>query len=383
MIYRAALFGLAACFVNSASFAMASDAKTRGIMDAVYAPMAEVFPLSLSDDDFTAKTNRNKILTALDQLAENASRLQSHAKGKDKAFDFVAKSLASDAKDVARWYRRGWYNEARFTLHNMTENCISCHSRIKGDKDFPGSEGFVKDTQLAKLPPLERANLLVVTRQFEKAMSLYESVFRDPKSDASLLVSLDAFTDYLKVAIRVKGNLKRPKKLMDELAARKSTPVHVKLLLSNWSQTLTKFDQKNWQRANTLSAGEGTIKMGRAVMEFPRDREGLIHFVVASGILSNYLDTNPRAERDLGKAYYLLGVTESLLERSFWLSQQEFYLATAIRTAPGQPFATKAYALLEEQTIIGYTGSGGTMIPADVQELLDELKNLIEQSKGA
>ena len=48
------------------------------------------------------------------------------------------------------------------------------------------------------------------------------------------------------------------------------------------------------------------------------------------------------------EACYLLGVIESRIGRSFWLSQTEFYLEQAILLAPDRAFANDAYELLEE-----------------------------------
>ena len=45
--------------------------------------------------------------------------------------------------------------------------------------------------------------------------------------------------------------------------------------------------------------------------------------------------------------------------------------------APRSPHAEKAYALLEEYTVLGYSGSGGIHVPPDVQARLDELYALV------
>ncbi len=57
--------------------------------------------------------------------------------------------------------------------------------------------------------------------------------------------------------------------------------------------------------------------------------------------------------------------------------QAEFYLESAIRTAPGGPFARTAYALLEQEILADYSGSAGDHLPAEVQGRLTGLANLI------
>ena len=71
---------------------------------------------------------------------------------------------------------------------------------------------------------------------------------------------------------------------------------------------------------------------------------------------------------DHAEAYYLLGVAESYISRSHWISETEFFLETAIRTNPQSKTARKAYVVLEEYIVLGYSGSSGTHTPADVQK---------------
>src|SRR5690606_748058 len=115
-----------------------------------------------------------------------------------------------------------------------------------------------------------------------------------------------------------------------------------------------------------VAAARKTISEARNLMEFPRDQDGLIHYLTAEAILSRYVHGAREKTADLGEAYYLLGVVSEMTEHSIWINRSEFYLESAIRLAPSEPFALKAYALLEENVLFGYTGSSGTHIPEDV-----------------
>jgi hypothetical protein len=81
---------------------------------------------------------------------------------------------------------------------------------------------------------------------------------------------------------------------------------------------------------------------------------------------------------ELAEAYYLLGLAESHLARDTWASETPSYLEAAIRLAPQGRYAARAYALLEEEIVLGYTGSGGTRIPDDVEARLRELRDLTQ-----
>ena len=112
------------------------------------------------------------------------------------------------------------------------------------------------------------------------------------------------------------------------------------------------------------------------------DRSGLVGLIAASGILHRFVAKYPEPEPRVAEAYYLLGVIESRVGRSFWASQTEQFLEASIRTDPSGPFAADAFALLDELVTSGFTGSSGVHIPRDVSEHMDELQQLMLKREG-
>lgn len=357
--------------------------ETRSIMNTLFEPMAYLLPLSLDTEAFSAKANRPEIAKRLKQLRDNVGVLEKHAGAHGRGFEYVAKSLERDTKNLYRWYTKGHFEEARFTLHNMTENCIACHSSLPETQKFPRSEAFFGKVDISKLPALERAHLQVMTRQFDEALKTYETVFLSKEIHPLNLVMLGSFTDYLKICIHVKNDLARPEAMLEKIAARTDTPLHVKEQLAKWIVVLKEFDASGVMKSKDLASARKVLEGGRAMMEFPRDRDGLIHHVVSSALLSRYVESHPDRGPDVAEAYYLLGVADSLLEHSLWIQRVDFYLESAIRLAPDADFAPKAYALLEEDLITGYSGSAGTNLPDEAKQLLTELRRLIEQARAA
>ena len=105
-------------------------------------------------------------------------------------------------------------------------------------------------------------------------------------------------------------------------------------------------------------------------------------FIAASGALHRYVAAQTQADRDLGEAYYLLGVIESHIGRTFWASQTESFLEAAIRVGPGEPYAEQAFELLEEFVVAGYPGSGGEHVPPDVRKRRADLRELIDEAQA-
>lgn len=353
---------------------------TQSIMDSIFADISEVLPLSFNRQKFADPARRSKIEEHLTRLAANATRLQQHGASQDRAFEFVALSLARDAKTALRRYKAGHLDDARFTLHNMTDNCIACHSSLPEGRKFPNATRFFANINANELPPLERAQLLIVSRQFDQALDSMEQQFMAKDMDPALVPILGSFTDYIKLSITVKSDFERPKKVINYLLSRPTTPVHVRRQLQRWLTSLNDIPKTKPFDNPTLKTAKELIEQGRKMMDFARDRDGLIYYVTADAVLQRFVRAQPDGGPAVAEAYYLLGSTSSMLEHSFWITRSDFYYETAIRLAPGAPFAPKALAQLEESLILGYTGSSGTHVPDDVELLLAELRSLIEKA---
>ena len=126
-----------------------------------------------------------------------------------------------------------------------------------------------------------------------------------------------------------------------------------------------------------VARAKAVLTEAQAVRRFPADRAGLVHDLVASGLLHRAVTAAGKPTPDSAEAYYLLGVTELRIGSSYWLTEPEAYLEAAIRAAPGSAPARRAYVVLEESTLLGYTGSGGEgELPPEVASWLGELRRL-------
>jgi len=382
------IFGITTCFLLAAQLSDAApapkakqDVPTQSIMQQIIGPLSRVLPLSFDDQSFEASKNRAAISKDLKQLMEGAAHLEDHARRKDKAFDYIAKSLRNDARHAYRRYERGDFEEAKFAVHNMTENCIACHESLPETHKVPPATGFFSALKIDSLHPLEKAHFYVVSRQFDDAMKTYEDYFTSGTVPLNSIGLLGSFTDYLKIATNAKGDLERPKKLVEKILARPDLPGHVKNQMTNWLQAIEQLESEKALTKSDIATAQKVLTQGREIMEFPRDRNGTVHYVTAAAILNRYIHDHPESTPEVAEAYYLLGTTESLLSHSYWISREEFDFETAIRLAPAAPFAEKAYTLLEESYTVGFSGSSGTHIPPDIKSLLAELRKLIDNAK--
>ena len=354
------------------------QAETRSIMAQIFSSLTTVLPLSMDSKEFSDPKNRDKILGELRKMKDGTSSLVEHTKKFDGSYGFIAKSMSRDIKDIYTWYDKGATSESRYLLHQVSENCVSCHMKLPDPGHAPHMDNFFKDVAVSKLSAPEKARLQVALRQFDDAMTTWEDMFKTwPKP--SELFAMDALPEYLKVAIRVKEDPKRALNTLEELSKRSDLPKFMAREVTAWKTSLKKLAPDVAKKGNELKRAESIVQNARRTMEYPMDRTGLVDYIVASGLLNRFMMEKSVKAVQMAEAYYLLGITESLIGRSTWLTQTDYYFEAAVRAAPKSKFAVKAFDALEQQLLMEYSGSGGTHLPEDVQSNLEELRGLVRR----
>jgi tetratricopeptide (TPR) repeat protein len=348
----------------------------RATMRQIFESVRTLLPLSVSDSAYADARNRDRIHPALQSLATHADVLASHGRRKDASFGYLGRHLATDARSILDSYEFGDVEQSQFLLRQLTEYCVTCHSRLPSPNDSPLAEQFVDQSALTALSLEERATLLIATRRFDEALSTLERLFASTSVHSASLLS--PLTDYLIVSIRVKRDLERPIRTLETFSKRPDLWRNLRLDVTRWIADLRALAERDLSRAD-LDSAKRLIEESKGMIHFPGDRAALVHYVVASSILHRYAEAHAgETSRELAEAYYYLGLVESRIGRDYWISQSGMFLESSIRLAPGAPFAEKAYALLEEEIILGYSGSGGVHIPPDLEQGLDELQRLID-----
>jgi len=370
---------LGIALVSLAAPARAADAEqeaTRATMRKIFESIRVLLPLSASEDKFAAPENRATIEQALTALADNASTLAAHARATDPARLYLGGSLEHDAREALDRYRAAHYEGAAFQIQQATENCVACHTKLRSPGDSPAAKHFVDSSSLANLPLAERARLEVATRQFDEAVVSYEKLLASPKVPPSEL--LTPLIQYLTLEVRVKGDFERPAKTLARFAKRPDLWRHLRVDVEEWMRALRELAPLG-SGTPDLATARDLIERARGIAKVPADYGPLVHYLVASSVLQRFLaGPTPPSDRDAAEAYYLLGLAETHIGDTYWVSQADIYLESSIRLAPKEPFAEDAYLVLEEETVASYTGSQGEQLPASVAKHLETLRALVD-----
>lgn len=348
----------------------------RPTMKAIFQALTTVLPLSLAEETFQDATNRQPIRDALSALSSQAENLPQHGQPAPAGFGFLRRSLSRDAQRTLALFESGDFEASRFALHQLTDNCFLCHSRLPSTRPFPLGQRFLERMPMSELDTHARVRLAVASRQFDTALTTCETLFRSAEIPAAQIDLMALFEDYLRIAIRVQSDFPRAISTLERFQLRPDVPQYLTHHLTAWIEALNHL-QADTGHQDALARARALIVQGQRRNRFLADRQGLVHFTLASGLLHRYVNSSSQPNRQLAEAYYLTGVAESYIPRTSWISETEFYLETAVRLAPASPFGQKAFAFLEEYLLMGYTGSSGLHLPTDIQQRLDDLRSLM------
>ena len=365
--------GLAAAGASGAA-EDAELAATRARMGELVEALRVALPLSLSPEQFAAAANRARLEQALRRLRDGATALSDHARGKDVGFVHLASALARDAHEIQHRFEVGRLDEARFLLGELATDCVNCHARLPYDRDSELGRSLWNAVDAGSLSLDERVRLQVATRQFGPALESYEALFA--KLPPAQLDLGGYLADYLAISIRVREDLPRARRKLDAWRKSSALPAYLSELAAIWVDALGALDRPT-PPGQEVARAKAVLAEAQSVRRFPADRAGLVHDLVASGLLHRAVSAQGKPTPESAEAYYLLGVTELRIGSSYWLTEPEAYLEAAIRAAPGSAPARRAYVVLEESTLLGYTGSGGEgELPPEVASWLGELRRL-------
>lgn len=367
--------GLAVGLMGSPASAEEPE-ETRALMREIFAAFATLVQHADDAEAFASLDQREEIVRSLQALERNATRLEAHGQALSAAHRPVGRSFHDDVRRTLDHFVIGQYESARFLSAQLVENCFACHSKLPAGRGFAAGAQLLATEPIAILPLRRRALLAVAARQFDAALGLHEAYLADPHPSAVEIALSGALESYLKVALRVVDDRERALATLRTFRTRSDLPLYLEESVDGWIETLLAIDPHATE-AGLLASAREQIEVGRLRTGYPGDRRGLVNFVLASRWLHQHLAGEELGREDRAETLLWLGLCEVHIGTSLWVSEAEWFLEGAIRAAPETQHARAAYTTLEAVFLEGYSGSGGTHLPLEIERRLAELRALV------
>ncbi len=272
--------------------------------------------------------------------------------------------------------RAGHRAYARNVLKAIPNFCIACHTRSTG-LDLSSIEQEVPKA----LTPFERAQFFDATRQFDSALDEFFKILSNPPPNGRQLEWERAARYGIATAVRVKRDPERALALVNRVLSSPAAPVFLREDALHWKTSLEEWTNEQTEKPTTadsmFSEGKKLVGQARNLQEYPADRSADILYLRASSALHDFMSRFPDDPR-VGEVLLMIGMCyESLEDRQVW-SMHDLYYEACVRKVPHSTVAHACYVRYQQSVYFGFTGSGGTFLPPEVQRHLDELKKLAE-----
>lgn len=355
------------------------DAGTPTLKPSMQAAMGAVIglqPLVASPVAFRDPANATQIRASLDVLAP-LDHFFSKPAGPTVPATGVATLFAREVVQARAEFDAKQTEAARFRLRSITGLCFGCHVRQPTPKDF-ASAALI---DALKLSSLEKAALFATTRQFDRALTEWNTALAlAPKNDVEAYEQTQAIRYALSVAIQGKDDPAIAVALLTKHKDRKELPGFVTRQMALWL-----VEAKAWQDekfvaakqtpAQLVAKAKALVEMAGVARFVTPDDARLVSHLRAAAYLQEALRREPAAPFR-AEALYLLGVVSAtnadpILWRLEWIT-----LESCIRENPKTDVARRCAERLTERTWYAWTGRDGLDVPAKVGAELGELNGL-------
>lgn len=355
-----------------------SQAPIREEMSGLFMVTSEILPLVLDKQKFESKKNAKIIRAQMLKLKALSEKMASKSKrfeDSDPSIRFVSERFAEDINYAIDIWDKGGTDVTRGVLRNVTDYCITCHTRTSKGAHFNSAylpKGF------ASMPLLSRAEYLAATRQFDEALKLYEHILSDrPLAQLNPGAWAESVRKTLAISVRVKDS---PHLALEMISRVQDSPesvlpamtaeiaewrVAAKAWIAEKPKALENDDAKRAEASRLLKEAE--------IAERKVKGAGLIQNLRASAILHELLSRTQGGEGYQELLFMAGNMANSLKGLNLW-TMQDAYFERCIRIDPNSSLAKKCYDNYESSLLRSYGASSKANLPEFIQNRLDLVK---------
>lgn len=358
----------------------AGPAPTRSTMRDAFMSLTGLLPLTSNRAALKDPKNAAAIADGLDRLAGLRHAFPEDPKAQEPATAALSNLFARYAQDTRRRFEAGELEAVGLRVRTLTSLCFTCHSRERAPADFADVQQRLDGMTLA---PLEKAQVLAATRQFDAALETYRGLLDTrPANERALLEYARALQDTMAILVRVKDDAKATAELLDALGQREDLPPFMRGTIAAWRADVTAWQKERFDAMKATPdalyrRAQALVQKANGARTFLADERHDVAYLRASGYLNLALGKNPKL-KTRGEALSLLGVCAGALKSPLLWDVDLLFFEACVRENPKTKLAKRCFQQLSDRVYLGYTGSSGTHIPEDELERLTELRGLAE-----
>ena len=372
------------CLSTQVVFAQTSQTDAKNLMDDVYGSFLKIIPYVYSDEkklaslktDNAQKNELIKNLTDISGFFKSARHVEYFQR---PGFRPSLDTINGHIEDTLNSVKNNNFPFAQKKMKALTSLCISCHTQLS---EKASENAFGNAISKAKKENFESdfayGNYLFLVRRFNESEKFFDMAIKSSlktHNDQELYPSLRRI---LSIHTKISFNPKLAESSISSYLNNEDMPKLASEQIKIWNASLKKWKTFNPKKVKSIT---GFIQAYLAPLEANKEKmmsgENDVTLLVASGVLSKYLNDNPKS-KIVPEILYWLSIAERRLSNSFFFSLSDLYLKDCIRLYPKSAYAKKCYQEYADNIEFGYSGSSGTDIPAEEKRELEALKSFLK-----
>ncbi len=362
-----------------------AQTKWKEKMQGLYQSLSDLLTDVCSDERYYDSKNAARIEREIKSISTFSHELNKNSKEPaqaDPTLQLFSGFLANETNEAYRSFRDGQIGYARDILRSVPGNCLACHSRNASGPDFVS----LPLEPSAALKPIEKAEFYAATRQFDRAIELYQKVIRGQEKPKLDFYGLEkAERDALLIAVRFKRDPALAKAIVQSALDNTESPRFLKDDAAQWKKSIEEWELEVPREIKTeeglYAESQRLIARARTVQTYSMDHSADIIYLRASTTLYDLVQAAPNGKH-VSEALLLLGMCYEVLSPHRMENLHNVYYEACIERSPHSEIARTCYRRYEQSMYLGFTGSAGTHLPQEIKKHLLDLWAIAMKNKG-
>lgn len=356
------------------------DTAVRHKMNTISGTIRELGPYIASEQEFVKEKNKKYIQKNLTELTDLFKNLKAHPVIATQGLSMNQAVMTEQLQQTVNLFNTDKRSQARAKFTAALNLCVGCHTQSPGQglsKLFQD-----KDIEKMKISNYEKAELYFITRDYNKAMELYDQfLMKSKKTDDDEFI-FKALERQLIYFVKIKKDFTLGKAQFDKYLKANIFNEKITEEVSEWSRTLAK--KPLWE--NFIPENAKEEEMEKFMKGFiADDEEGPIFTVTnssevydlnLSSILLDYYNAHPDSKLG-GRILYWLAILDKRINDELFFSVGDFYLLACMEKYSKDPVASECYDSYQEDLEMNYITKDKKVFPPEIIERLNNLKKLI------
>lgn len=372
---------VSSCSSNSPKDTIQSQEGWSKNMRAMANDVNQLIPFVYDSKSFEDPKNRDVIASRLRKLSKDIHTMPKREGktriGKDPLMVYSINNLKQDLKAADESFNAKQYSYSRGMIKASLNHCFRCHTRNSAGVEY---NYWALNTSGLDIPANEKAELLVATRQYQKAADVLKSSLRTEMASYYKTPYLREKTlkQLMVVLVRAKDDPQQAYKELNEVMSKQEVPAYLMQYIEEWERSVKSWMQEKKEYKNINKALRDINKVFSKADKITKTRPqeaAFVEYLRLTSMLHKALGLNPN-QKQLATIYYQLGKSYAAIKDSGFWELPEIYFESCIYSRPKTKIAKKCYRRYEGEVMMGFTGSAGTFLPSFERQKLNELKKV-------